>query len=215
MNTQLEVLRSCSVPFQQHFPAPGLVEHRGEEIWASVLEGIRQVTKDLNPKHIECIGITNQRETVVFWDQLTGAALGPAIVWQDRRTARECEALPEEWFRERTGLLMDPYFSGTKISWAIQHSPPVREAYKAGRLRFGTVDSFLLHRMSAGKVYQTEPSNASRTLAFNIHTLQQDPELSLALGIKDVGWPEVRPSMGHFGETLGLENAPLAPGPSC
>ncbi len=157
---------------------------------------------------IATIGITNQRETVCFWDRATGAPLCNAIVWQDRRTADFCAALKkkglESSIRRKTGLLLDPYFSGTKIRWAIKNVPSVGKAYASGRLAVGTIDSWLLHRLTAGAVHATEPSNASRTLCYSMTSECFDAALCKSIGAPHDIWPEVRDSMGHFGVTQGV-----------
>src|SRR5690606_7869456 len=141
-------------------------------IWNAVVQTVRDVTRHVNPKNISAIGITNQRETLCFWEKNTGNPIARAIVWQDRRTSAMCEELKnkglEPFFQENTGLLIDPYFSGTKAAWALQNWENVRSAQKAGRLAAGTIDSFLISRMSGAAVHVTEPSNASRTLCFHL-----------------------------------------------
>jgi glycerol kinase len=212
MNTELKRIAEASVEFEQHFPKPGWVEHDLEEIASTVVQTIREVTKHVDPRKIVAIGITNQRETICFWDRQTGAALGRAIVWQDRRTAEMCESLrakgTEPFFQENTGLLMDPYFSGTKVAWALKNWDDVKTAQKAGRLAVGTIDSYLIWRLSGGAVHVTEPSNASRTLCFNINTHRWDSELCTALGVPTDIWPEVRPSTGTFALTRGFPSLP-------
>jgi glycerol kinase len=212
INERLEVVAEASVDFDQHFPTPGWVEHDPAQVWQSVELAVNRALGRFDAKNIVAIGITNQRETVCFWDKNTGQSLTRAIVWQDRRTADICEALRsrglESVFQKRTGLLLDPYFSGTKVAWAIQNVEAVANAEKSGSLAVGTIDSFLLHRLTGGRVHATEPSNASRTLAFDIHKLQFDAELCAHLGFKSEIWPEVKPSMGTFGVTQGLKCLP-------
>ncbi|MGC8839813.1 MAG: FGGY family carbohydrate kinase, partial [Anaerolineae bacterium] len=157
-------------------------------------------------REVLALGITNQRETTLLWDRKTGEPLHNAIVWQDRRTAPLCEALREKGlqplFRERTGLLLDPYFSGTKLLWLLENVPGLREKAEREEVLFGTVDTWLIWKLTGGRVHATDPTNASRTLLFNLHALAWDPELLGALGIPPSLLPEVRPSDGDFGETL-------------
>ncbi|HCM40867.1 MAG: glycerol kinase [Bdellovibrionales bacterium GWA1_52_35] len=213
MDTSLNPLAEASSDFDQHFPQPGWVEHDLEDIWTTVVQTVREVTKHADVRKIQAIGITNQRETVCFWDKKSGEALAHAIVWQDRRTAEFCQQLRdkhgESFFQERTGLLVDPYFSGTKVSWALKNWPAVAKAQKDGRLAIGTIDSFLLSRISGGAVHSTEPSNASRTLAFHLTKHKWDPELCEALEVPLDIWPELCPSTGLFAVTekfAGLPN---------
>lgn len=212
MDSNLNRIAEVGADFEQYFPKPGWVEHDLEDIWSTVLQTVRQVTKDIDTRKILAIGITNQRETICFWDKLTHQTLGRAIVWQDRRTASFCEKLKakglESFFQERTGLLIDPYFSGTKVAWALQNWPEVQAAQKAGRLAVGNIDSFLLSRLSGGAVHSTEPSNASRTLCFHLTRHEFDPELCEALDIPADIWPEVCPSMGIFAVTKGFGDLP-------
>ncbi|MBC7692197.1 MAG: glycerol kinase GlpK [Methylotenera sp.] len=212
MDSDLNRVAEASVDFEQHFPRPGWVEHDLEDIWTTVLQTVREVTKHVDPRKIACIGITNQRETICFWDRSTGKPLAHAIVWQDRRTAEMCEKLREKgtepFFQERTGLLIDPYFSGTKAAWAIQNWGDVKTAHKEGRLAAGTIDSFLIARLSGNTVHVTEPSNASRTLGFHLTKHIWDPELNSALGVPIDIWPEIRPSTGTFALTRGFPGLP-------
>jgi glycerol kinase len=212
MDTELNRISEASVDFEQHFPKPGWVEHDLEDIWTAVLQTVREVTKYIDPRKIVSIGITNQRETICFWDRETTTPLAHAIVWQDRRTADICEDLIkrglENKFQDETGLLIDPYFSGTKVAWALKNWGDVSSAQKAGRLAVGTIDSFLIARMSGGIIHATEPSNASRTLCFNIHKRRWDADLCKALGIPIDIWPEVMPSTGTFAITKGFSDLP-------
>lgn len=193
--------------FRQYFPQDGWVEHDGEEIWASTLDVCRQVLAKagLLAQHISAIGITNQRETTLLWDAESGELLHNAIVWQDRRTADFCRELKaaghEPMVTERTGLIIDPYFSGTKLRWLLDNVPGARERAEQGKLRFGTVDSFLLWRLTGGKVHRTDASNASRTLMFNIHTQQWDPDMLALLDIPASLLPEVMDCAADFGHT--------------
>ena len=195
--------------FTQFFPKPGWVEHDPMEIWASqagvATEAIS--TLGLTGTDIAAIGITNQRETTIVWDAETGEPVHNAIVWQDRRTAEFCDSLKDkgltEMIREKTGLIIDAYFSGTKIRWILENVPGAREKAESGKLRFGTVDSWLVWNLTAGKVHVTDVSNASRTMLFNINTLQWDQELLDLLDIPISMMPEVRSSSEVYGETAG------------
>jgi len=193
--------------FPQHYPQPGWVEHAPEDIWTSQAGVVAKLLRAQNvaPSEIAGIGIANQRETTVLWERETGRPVANAIVWQDRRTASLCEQLRvdgyEPLFREKTGLPLDPYFSGTKIRWLLDNIPDLRERAERGEIAFGTVDSFLLWRLTGGRVHATDVSNASRTLLFNIHTRQWDDALLEILQIPRALLPEVRPSSHLYGET--------------
>jgi glycerol kinase len=197
--------------FRQIFPEPGRVEHDPEEIWQSqsavCREALRQL--DLRPENIAGIGITNQRETVVIWDRQSGKPIYNAIVWQDRRTAEHCARLQaagwEDKVRAKTGLLLDPYFSATKIRWILDHVDGALDRARRGKLAFGTVDSWLVWKMTRGGLHITDVSNASRTLLFNIETLRWDEELLDLFGIPAALLPEVRPSSECYGLTRGDE----------
>lgn len=212
MNCDLGSVAEASVDFEQYFPRPGWVEHDLEDIWTAVLQTVREVTRYIDPRKIAAIGITNQRETICFWDRQTGAPLARAIVWQDRRTAGICERLLgqglESFFQERTGLLIDPYFSGTKVAWALENWGELKTAHRAGRLCAGTIDSYLISRISGFTEHVTEPSNASRTLCFNLTRHEWDAELCQALGVPMDIWPEIRPSVGTFALTRGFGDLP-------
>ncbi len=212
MDSDLNRISEASVEFEQFFPKPGWVEHDLEDIFTSVLQTIREVTKHVNKKKILAIGITNQRETLCFWDKQTLEPLGRAIVWQDRRTADICNHLKsqglETFFQQRTGLVIDPYFSGTKAAWALKNWSEVSSAYRTGRLAAGTIDSFLISRLSAGAAHCTEPSNASRTLCFDLSLRRFDPDLCKALDVPLEIWPEIYPSMGTFALTRGFPELP-------
>ncbi len=194
--------------FPQHFPASGWVEHEPEDIWTSTLAVCRQALKQANlaAKDIAAIGITNQRETTVVWDRATGQAVHRAIVWQDRRTADVCARLKAEGCEpivsKKTGLIIDPYFSGTKVAWILDHVPGARKRAEAGELLFGTVDCYLLWRLTAGKVHATDATNASRTLLFNIHAGEWDDELLKILRVPRSMLPEVKDSSAAFGESV-------------
>jgi glycerol kinase len=187
----------------QHFPRPGWVEHDAEEIWTHQVECAREALAKAGVK-VAAIGITNQRETVVLWDRRTGRPLHKALVWQDRRTAAFCEQLKQQGLeprvRELTGLVLDPYFSATKLRWLLDHVPGARERAARGELAFGTIDSWLLWKLTDGRVHVTDPSNASRTLIYDIHRGDWSDELLAAFDIPRSLLPEVKPSSGMFGQ---------------
>jgi glycerol kinase len=188
----------------QIYPRDGWVEHDGEEIWRAVLDTCREVLAKAEAD-VAAIGITNQRETTLIWDRDTGRPIHNAIVWQDRRTADACRRLSDDGHgalvAERTGLLLDPYFSGTKIAWLLDNVPGARARAERGELAFGTVDSFLLWRLTGGRVHATDATNASRTLLYNIHELDWDPALAELLDVPMALLPEARDSAGPFGLT--------------
>src|SRR6202795_340666 len=194
--------------FAQHFPASGWVEHEPEDIWTSTMATCREALKKagVGPKDIAAIGITNQRETTVVWDRATGQAVHRAIVWQDRRTADICAHLKAEGHEPaisaKTSLIIDPYFSGTKGAWILDHVPGARERADRGELMFGTVDCYLLWRLTGGRVHATDATNASRTLLFNIHTGQWDDELLKILRVPRSMLPEIKDSSAEFGDSL-------------
>ncbi|MEA3290963.1 MAG: glycerol kinase GlpK, partial [Pseudomonadota bacterium] len=200
------IVASAQQEFGQIYPADGWVEHDPEEIWRATLETCRQVLSKAG-EGVAAIGITNQRETVVIWDRATGRPIGNAIVWQDRRTADHCAELRdagnEELVTERTGLLLDPYFSATKASWMLDHIEGARERAERGELAFGTIDSFLIWRLTAGRVHATDATNASRTLLFDIHRQQWDDELLDLFRVPRSMLPEVKDSAADFGHTRG------------
>ena len=193
--------------FGQHFPHDGWVEHDAEEIWQSQLDTAREALShtDAGPGDIAAIGITNQRETTVVWDRASGEPLYQAIVWQDRRAAALTDRMKEDGLepviREKTGLVLDPYFSGGKLAWILDNVSGVREQADAGEVCFGTVDSWLMYRLSGGRIHATDVSNASRTLLFNIHSLTWDKDLLDIFNIPAAILPETKPSAGRFGET--------------
>ena len=200
----------CSVAqkeFTQFFPQPGWVEHDAGEIWQSQLSVARHAMQKIGAtfEDIVSIGITNQRETTIVWDKLTGQPLCHAIVWQCRRTADEAEALKkeglEESFQKKTGLIIDPYFSATKLQWILRHMPNAQERAEKGELLFGTVDTWLIWKLTKGKVHVTDYSNASRTMLFNINTLDWDDEILQKLNIPRCMLPEVKPSSCVYGES--------------
>ena len=212
----------CSVAqqeFTQYFPQPGWVEHNPMEIWSSeaavIAEAITRM--GINGKNLAAIGITNQRETTLVWDAETGAPVYNAIVWQDRRTSAFCDSLKEQGLvdkiREKTGLIIDAYFSGTKIKWILDNVPGARERAQAGELRFGTVDSWLVWQLTRGEVHVTDVTNASRTMLFNINTLQWDQELMDLFGIPASMMPAVKSSSevyGHTKTTIFAHEVPIA-----
>ena len=191
--------------FEQHFPKDGYVEHKPEDIWESVLHTINAVMKNLDPEHdkVIAIGITNQRETTIVWDKVTGEPIYNAIVWQDRRTTELCDSLrlagKEELIMQKTGLLIDPYFSATKINWILESCPGAREKAENGDLIFGTVDTYLLWKLTGEKEHRTDATNASRTMLFNIHTQEWDTELLELLDVPLNMLPEVMDSSDDFG----------------
>jgi glycerol kinase len=193
--------------FPQHFPADGEVEHEPEDLWATTLATCGAALRDANASahDVVAIGITNQRETTLLWDRATGRPLHRAIVWQDRRTAALCEKLRaaghETIFTAKTGLLLDPYFSGTKLAWLLTHVPGVADKAAKGELAFGTVDTYLLWRLTGGKVHATDATNASRTLMFDIHAGRWDDRLLQLLGVPASVLPQVRDSSAAFGMT--------------
>lgn len=194
--------------YRQIYPQPGWVEHDPMEIWQSQLEVAQKALeqKGLTAADIAAIGITNQRETTILWDKRTGKPIYNAIVWQCRRTAEDCEELAKkgytDLFREKTGLLLDAYFSATKIRWVLNHVEGARKLAEEGNLLFGTVDTWLIWNLTGGQVHATDYSNASRTMLFNIHTLQWDAEILDILDIPASILPKVMPSSGIFGHTL-------------
>ena len=207
------VLGRAYSEFTQHFPQPGWVEHDALEIWGVTQSVAREALNAARDADVRGIGITNQRETIVLWDRETLEPVHNAIVWQDRRTARLCAELKaaghEAEVRERTGLLLDPYFSGTKLLWLLRERPELRARADAGELAVGTIDTWLIARLTNGEVHATDPTNASRTLLYNLSLAAWDPWLLDTLEIPKVILPEVRTSSGDFGvvrgEALGIE----------
>ena len=206
-NRQGDICAMAQKEFTQYFPQPGWVEHNAQEIWSTMLgtavEAMSQV--DAKAENIAAIGITNQRETTVVWDRKTGEPVGRAIVWQCRRTADYCDALKDrgltKTIREKTGLVVDAYFSATKLHWILENVPGARERAEAGELLFGTVETWLIWKLTGGKVHVTDYSNASRTMLFNIHTLTWDEDILRELQIPASMLPQVMPSSGIYGET--------------
>ncbi|UYG94959.1 glycerol kinase GlpK [Cytobacillus firmus] len=207
-NKKGEIVHTAQKEFTQHFPKPGWVEHNANEIWGSILSVIAGVFSEsgIKPEQIAGIGITNQRETTVVWDKETGAPIYNAIVWQSRQTSEICDDLKEKGynglFREKTGLLIDAYFSGTKVKWILDHVEGAREKAEQGKLLFGTIDTWLIWKLSGGKAHVTDYSNASRTLMFNIYELKWDEELLNILGVPKAMLPEVKPSSEVYAKTI-------------
>ncbi len=201
------VLGRAYSEFTQHFPRPGWVEHDAQEIWEVTRRVAREAVAAAGDARVEAVGITNQRETVVLWDRETLEPVGRAIVWQDRRTTEMCARLRAEGHepevRARTGLVLDPYFSGTKVAWLLERDDAVRRRAEAGELAMGTIDSWLIARLTDGAVHATDPTNASRTLLFNLEEAAWDPWLQQHLGVPAALLPEVRPSAGDFGVASG------------
>jgi glycerol kinase len=213
----ISIAAQAQQEFPQHFPASGWVEHEPEDIWTSTVATCREALRraGVTAADVAAIGITNQRETTVVWDRATGQAVHRAIVWQDRRTAEICEKLKAEGHEPavaaRTGLIIDPYFSGTKVAWILDQTPGARARAERGELLFGTVDSYLLWRLTGGKVHATDATNASRTLLFNIHTGAWDDDLLALLRVPRSMLPEVKDSSAAFGETTAeLFGGPIA-----
>ncbi len=207
-DNKAQIIAVAQKEFTQIFPQPGWVEHDPEEIWHTQWDVAREVIAKANilPSEIAAIGITNQRETAVVWDRTTGRAIYNAIVWQDRRTAAICDAMKEngltEYVRENTGLVIDAYFSGTKIKWILDNIEGARAKAEEGKLAFGTIDTWLIWKLTGGKVHATDYSNASRTLIYNIKDLAWDENLLAHLSIPVSMLPDVRSSSSDFGATL-------------
>ncbi|MBL8511460.1 MAG: glycerol kinase, partial [Betaproteobacteria bacterium] len=201
------VLASAQREFRQYFPEPGWVEHDAMEIWQSQREVAAQALRQsgLVAADVAAVGITNQRETTVLWDRATGTPLAPAIVWQDRRTADFCEQLKatgyEETIRNKTGLVIDAYFSGTKLKWLLDHLPGARDRAARGELAFGTIDSWLIWHLTGGRTHVSDVSNASRTMLLNMHTLDWDDELLTLMDIPREVLPRVVASSERLGVT--------------
>ena len=210
LTTELEVVATASHEIPQIYPRPGFVEHDPEAIWNSCVMSIKDAIEKSPFEAKDClaIGITNQRETTIVWDAKDGKPVHNAIVWQCRRTAPLCEEMKrqglEPLFQEKTGLVLDPYFSGTKLKWLLDNIQGLKSKAGEGKVKFGTVDSFLIYRLTGGKVHATDSSNASRTLLLNIETLEWDEELLKVLEVPRSMLPEVKPSASVFGWTKGL-----------
>ena len=219
-NKEGKIVHVAQQEFQQIFPQPGWVEHNANEILGSVLAVMASCLAEGNvkPEQVAGIGITNQRETTVVWDKKTGQPVYHAIVWQSRQTAEICEELKakgyDQLFRNKTGLLIDAYFSGTKVKWILDHVDGAREKADRGELLFGTIDTWLIWKLSGGKAHVTDYSNASRTLMYNIHDLKWDEELLEILSVPASMLPEVRPSSEVYAETVDYHflgaNVPIA-----
>lgn len=198
--------------FAQHFPRPGWVEHDPHDIWNSVNDSVQAVLKKVNKAKIAAIGITNQRETTILWDKDTGRPVCRAIVWQCRRTAGRCDELKKsvgaEFFRSRTGLPVDAYFSATKIEWILRNTPGVMAKARAGKILFGTTDAWVLWHLTGGKVHATDYTNASRTMLFNIGKFEWDKDILKELDIPEKILPSVKVSSGVFGETVECGRIP-------
>ncbi|MDI9484711.1 MAG: glycerol kinase GlpK [Bacillota bacterium] len=211
---QSEMVGKVYQEFTQYYPKPGWVEHDALEIWAGTLELLERIFQEtgVNPADVAAIGVTNQRETMVLWDRKTGEPVTRAIVWQCRRTAGICDDLRrqglEPLFKQKTGLILDAYFSGTKLKWVFDHRPELRERAGKGELAFGTIDSWLIYKLTGGQRHITDYSNASRTLLFNIADLKWDCDLLDALDIPEEILPEVVPSSAVYGHTAELGRIP-------
>jgi glycerol kinase len=207
-DAQGQVAATAQKEFEQHYPQPGWVEHDPSEIWSTQSGVAAEVMARINisAKDIVALGITNQRETTLVWNRKTGEPVHDAIVWQDRRTAKFIDELKaqnlSELFQQKTGLVLDAYFSGSKVRWILDNIPNVRAQAEAGELIFGTVDTWLIYKLTGGKVHVTDVSNASRTLMFNIHTLQWDQELLDILQVPKAMLPEVKSSSEIYGESV-------------
>ena len=214
MNTRGVLLGSVNYEFPQIYPKPGWVEHDPEAIWASVFKGISAVFRRglCKPGDVACIGITNQRETSLLWQRRSGKPLGNAIVWQCRRTASFCDGLRrkglEPMVRDRTGLVLDPYFSASKFRWLLNDIEGARGRARRGDIAAGTIDSYLLYRLTGGAVHATDVSNASRTSLMNLQTLDWDPELLKLFNVPKTVLPEIIPSSGDLGRTQGVPGLP-------
>ncbi|EIX6318735.1 glycerol kinase GlpK [Staphylococcus pseudintermedius] len=219
-NEEGEIVGVAQREFKQHFPKSGWVEHDANEIWSSVLSVMASVLTENNvsANEVKGIGITNQRETTVVWDKETGRPIYNAIVWQSRQTQSICDALKQEGheqtFRDKTGLLLDPYFSGTKVKWILDKVDGAREKAAKGEILFGTIDTWLVWKLSGGRAHVTDYSNASRTLMYNIHELKLDDELLELLDVPKAMLPEVKPSSEVYCETIDYhffgQNVPIA-----
>ncbi|MCD7929438.1 MAG: glycerol kinase GlpK [Clostridiales bacterium] len=206
-NEEGDIVSVAQKEFTQYFPQPGWVEHDATEIWLTqyAVASEALVKAGVNPADIAAIGITNQRETTIVWDKATGEPICNAIVWQDRRTAEYCDTLVDKGltdeYRAKTGLIIDPYFSATKIRWMLENVPGAREKAEAGQLLFGTVETWLIWKLTGGKVHVTDYSNAARTMLFNIIDLKWDEDIMAELGIPACMLPEAKPSSCVYGET--------------
>lgn len=214
-NAEGSIVGLAQKEFKQHYPTPGWVEHDAHEIWetqlSTLIEAIAKAR--IKPDQVAAIGITNQRETTVVWDRKTGEPIAPAIVWQDRRTAGYCDELraagKAELLQEKTGLILDAYFSATKLKWILDNTKGAREKASRGELAFGTIDCWLIWKLTNGKVHATDVTNASRTLLFNIHTLTWDAELLSLFDIPSNILPTVKASSGNFGDCAIIPGATI------
>lgn len=210
LDRTLNLLAKVNNEFPQHYPQPGWVEHSPEEIWECTLKTIEETVRlaDIDPERIAAIGITNQRETTVLWDRASGRSVHKAIVWQDRRTAVLCERLKkkglEPKIKKKTGLVLDPYFSGTKIQWLLDNVPGLRQRAADGSVAFGTMDCYLVHKLTGGKIHVTDASNASRTLLMNLETLEWDPELLKIFQVSASLLPEIKSCSEVYGYTKNV-----------
>jgi len=214
LDRRLAVKGKANVEFRQIFPRPGWVEHDIEDIWTATLKAIGAALRAASAKgaDLESIGITNQRETTLLWDRQSGRPVHNAIVWQDRRTAGICNELKaqgkEPWVREKTGLVLDAYFSGSKLRWLFENVKGARKKAESGALAFGTIDSALLWRLTGGAAHKTDVTNASRTLLMDLDRRAWDDELCALFGVPRAVLPEIRPSAGEFGTTKGVRGLP-------
>jgi len=202
---RLRAVASAHKEFTQHFPQPGWVEHDAAEIWQSVLETSRDAIAQAGATDIAALGITNQRETIVLWDRKTGEPVAPAIVWQDRRTSEYMSALreagKEPMIQQKAGLLLDPYFSASKLHWLLRQVPNAHARAANGELAAGTIDSWLIFKLTGGREHVTDVTNASRTMLMNIHSGDWDPDLLALFAIPRAVLPRIAPTSGHFGDT--------------
>jgi glycerol kinase len=214
LDQRLSVKGKANVEFRQIFPKPGWVEHDLDDIWTATLKAIAAAMRQASAKaaDLKAIGITNQRETTLLWSRRSGRPIHNAIVWQDRRTAEMCNELKalgkEPWIREKTGLVLDAYFSGTKLRWLLDHVKGARARAESGELCFGTIDSALLWKLTGGAVHATDVTNASRTLLMDLEKRAWDDELCALFGVPKAVLPEIRPSAGEFGRTKGVHGLP-------
>jgi glycerol kinase len=214
IDQRLTVKAKVNVEFRQIFPRPGWVEHDFEDIWTATQKAVSTAMRKASakPSDLQAIGITNQRETTLLWDRRTGRPIHNAIVWQDRRTADLCNQLKaqgkEPWIRDKTGLVLDAYFSGTKVKWLLDHVGGAREKAQRGELCFGTIDTALLWRLTGGQAHATDVTNASRTLLMDLEKRAWDDELCALFDVPRAVLPEIRPSAGEFGRTKGVRGLP-------
>jgi glycerol kinase len=208
MDQKLNLLAEHATPFQQYFPQPGWVEHDANEIWGTVLQGLQVIGGLVDLNQVVAIGITNQRETLCFWNRATVEPVYRSIVWQDRRTSECCQDLKnqnlESMIQHKTGLIIDPYFSSSKLEWVLKNVPSIKKLSDQGLLAVGTIDSFLLAKLTNGKSHATEPSNASRTQLFDIESIGWSDDLLKVFGIPEQILPKVQPTFSNFGTTLGV-----------